>query len=174
MPWEAPGDPLEGPWGGPGGLLEGGSASDLQKGTSEVNFGVPFWTLFGPLGAPWEPHGALGPQKVSSWEGLFFGPDFGLSFGPSQMCSGGFSLQSQLDFHNFSMSQNGSKMDPKMDPSELQNLHLAPLEGSWERFWLSFLGFRIEAEKWVEKKSSWHTFGGGVGGLGRPVGGLGG
>ena len=61
-----------------------------------------------------------------------------------------------------------------MDPSELQNLHLTPLEGSWERFGLSFLGFRIEAEKWVEKKSSWHTFGGGVGGMGRPVGGLGG
>ena len=134
--------------------MEGGSKSDLQKGTSLFNFGVPFWTLFGPLRAPWEPHGALGPQKVSSWDGIFFGPDFGLSFGPSQMCSGGFSLQSQLDFHNFSMSQNGSKMDPKMDPSELKNLHLAPLEGSWERFWLSFLGFRIEAEKWVEKKSS--------------------
>ena len=62
--------------------------------------------------------------------------------------------KSQHDFDDFSMSQNASKMDPKMDPSELQNLHLAPLEGSWERFWLSFLGFRIEAEKWVEKKSS--------------------
>ena len=36
---------------------------------------------------------------------FFFGPDFGLSFGPSQMCSGSFSLQSQLDFHDFSMSQ---------------------------------------------------------------------
>ena len=88
------------------------------------------------------------------------------------MCSGGFSLQSQLDFHVFSKSQNGSKMDPKMDPSELQNLHLAPLEGSWERFGLSFLGFRIEAEKWVEKKSNRSTFWGGVGGMGRPVGGL--
>ena len=71
VPWEAPGYPLEGPWGGPGGLLEGGSASDLQKRTVEVNFGVPFWTLFGSLGAPWEPHGALGPQKVSSWEVFF-------------------------------------------------------------------------------------------------------
>ena len=71
MHWEAPGDPLERPWGVPEGLLEGGSASDLQKGTSLFNFGVPFWTLFGPLRAPWEPHGALGPQKVSSWKGFF-------------------------------------------------------------------------------------------------------
>ena len=52
-------------------------------------------------------------------------------------------------------------MDPKMDPSELQNLHLAPLESSWERFWLSFLGFRIEAEKWVEKKTSGRSLLGG-------------
>ena len=29
------------------------------------------------------------------------------------MCAGGFSLRSQLDFHVFSMAQNGSKMDPK-------------------------------------------------------------
>ena len=142
--------------------MKSGSKSDLQKGTIEVNFGVPFWTLFEPLAAPWEHHGAPGPQKVSSVEGLFSGPDFGLSFGPSQMCSGAFSLQSQLDFHVFSVSQNGSTMYPKMDPSEVQNLDCAPLGSSQERFGLSFLGFRIEAEKWVEKKSSWCTFGGGL------------
>ena len=30
--------------------MECGSASDLQKGTVGINFGVPFWTLFEPLG----------------------------------------------------------------------------------------------------------------------------
>ena len=139
--------------------MKSGSKSDLQNGAGALNFGTPFWTLFEPLAAPWEHHGAPGPQKVSSVEGLFSGPDFGLSFGPSQMCSGAFSLQSQLDFHVFSVSQNGSKMDPKMDPSEVQNLHYAPLGSSQERFGLSFLGFRIEAEKWVEKKSSGRTLG---------------
>ena len=109
---------------------------------------------FEPLASPPEYHGAPGPQKVLSVEGRFSGPDFGLSFGPSQMCSGAFSLQSQLDFHVFSVSQNGSKMDPKMNPSEVQNLHYAPLGSSQERFGLSFLSFRIEVEKWVEKKSS--------------------
>jgi hypothetical protein len=54
--------------------------------------------------------------------------------GTSHMFSGAFSLQSQFDFHVFSMSQNGSTMDLKMDPSEVQNLHYAPLGRSQERF----------------------------------------
>ena len=82
-PLETSGGSLEGPWKVPGGLLEPGSKSDLQNGAGARNFGTPFWTLFGPLAAPGELHGAPEPQKVSSAEGLFSASDFGLSFGPS-------------------------------------------------------------------------------------------
>ena len=61
-----------------------------------------------------------------------------------------------------------------MDPSELQNLHLTLLEGSWERFGLSFSGFRIEAEKRVEKQVEFVQIWGRVCGVGRPLGRFGG
>ena len=127
IPWRVPGGSLEGPWRVPGGLLEGGSKSDLQKGTIGLNFGVPFWTLFEPLAAPWEHQGAPGPQKVSSLEGLFSAPDFGFSFGPSQMCSGGFSLQSQLSFHIFSRSRKRSKLLTKRHHFEAEDLCYTPI-----------------------------------------------
>ena len=91
----------------------------VQQATSKKGqVSLTLGSHFGPFLDPWGHLGSimgLSELKKCHLGKIFLvGPDFGLSFGLSQMCSGGFSLQSQLDFQVFSMSQNGSKMDPKM------------------------------------------------------------
>ena len=88
-------------------ILEAGTTSELPKRTKSFSFETPFRGLSDALAEPCDHHGAPGPQKASSFKALDSGSDSGLSFGPSQMCSGGLSLQSQLDFHIFSMCENG-------------------------------------------------------------------
>ena len=91
----------------PGGILEADTTSELTKRTKSFSFEIPFRHLSDTLASPCDHPGAPGAQKVSSLKALDSGSDSGLSFVPLQMCSGGLSLQSQLDFHISSMSENG-------------------------------------------------------------------
>ena len=68
------------------------------------------------------------------------------------MCSGAFSLQSQLDFHRSSDSQKGGKMVPRMHSFEVQNPHYTPLGGPWSDLGSDFCSSETMRKKWSEKK----------------------